>query len=381
MQNIKLQENDFKLGEAVPWPIYGKNGNLLLDQGQVVGSQKLIDGLLVRGVFRKASADEILKAEQAAKSAKFSLDSPFNVLDALRINLQRILTDISASVESDYNERLLKIAKVIQKLCFENSDAALGAIILDQKSAYTNIHPILCAILTELMTRRQNIPDEDRLLYIAAALTQNVGMLELQAELTNQTEKLTEEQSKSIKEHPLKSKEIMQGLGVVHEEWLNTILFHHERPDGKGYPSGLTRDEIPVYAKILSVTDIYSAMVLPRKYRDGFYVKKALQDIFLQRGKAVDEQIAQLLIKEIGIYPPGTFVKLANGETAIVLRRGTRNAASPLVLSIINISGQAIEKPIQRDTIHKDIYGIIEVVPRLEDLQINRDEIWNIGSK
>jgi len=381
MQNIKLQENDFKLGEAVPWPIYGKNGNLLLDQGQVVGSQKLIDGLLVRGVFRKASADEILKAEQAAKSAKFSLDSPFNVLDALRINLQRILTDISASVESDYNERLLKIAKVIQKLCFENSDAALGAIILDQKSAYTNIHPILCAILTELMTRRQNIPDEDRLLYIAAALTQNVGMLELQAELTNQTEKLTEEQSKSIKEHPLKSKEIMQGLGVVHEEWLNTILFHHERPDGKGYPSGLTRDEIPVYAKILSVTDIYSAMVLPRKYRDGFYVKKALQDIFLQRGKAVDEQIAQLLIKEIGIYPPGTFVKLANGETAIVLRRGTRNAASPLVLSILNISGQTIEKPIQRDTIHKDIYGIIEVVPRLEDLQINRDEIWNIGSK
>lgn len=384
MQNIKLQEIDFKVGKPLQWPVYGQNGNLLLNQGQVVGSQKLIDGLLIRGVFRKATAEDILKAEQAkkaAKAAKFSLDSPFNVLDALRINLQRILTDISASVESDYNERLLKIAKVIQKLCFENSDAALGAIILDQKSDCTNIHPILCAILTELMTRRQNIPDEDRLLYIAAALTQNVGMLELQGELTSQTEKLTEEQIKSIKEHPFKSKEIMQGLGVEHKEWLNTILFHHERPDGKGYPSGLTRDEIPVFAKILGVTDIYSAMVLPRQYRDGFYVKKALQDIFLQRGKAVDEQIAQLLIKEIGIYPPGTFVKLVNGETAIVLRRGTRNAASPLVLSILDISGQAIEKPVQRDTIHKDIYGIIKVVPRLEHLEINRDEIWNIGSK
>jgi len=382
MENIQLKDTDFIIGKSLPWPIYSSNGALLLDQGQVLNSQKLIDGLLVRGACRRPTADDILKAKQAKKTQqdeKFSLDSPFNVLDALRVNLQRILTDITSNVESDYNDRIIKLTKVIQKLCFENSDAALGAIILDQKSAYTNIHPILCAILTELMTRRQKVPDEDRLLYIAAALTQNVGMLELQGELTNQTEKLTEAQSKTVKEHPNISKEIMQGLGVMHEEWLNTILFHHERPDGKGYPLGLSGDDIPIQAKILSVTDIYSAMVLPRKYRDGYYVKKALQDIFLQRGKSVDVHIAQLLIKEIGIYPPGTFVRLFNGETAIVLRRGVRDAASPLVLSILNISGDALAKPIQRDTIHKDIYGIKEVVPRLQELEINRDEIWSIG--
>jgi len=379
MENIQLKETDFIIGESLPWPVYGANGGLLLVQGQVIGSQKLIDGLLKRGASRIATAEEISKAQQAEQAEKFSLDSPFNVLDALRVNLQRILTDITSKVDSDYNNRIIKLTKVIQKLCFENSDAALGAIILDQKSAYTNIHPILCAILTELLTRRQKIPDEDRLLYIAAALTQNVGMLELQGELTNQTEKLTEAQSKVIKEHPNISKEIMQGLGIVHEEWLNTILFHHERPDGNGYPQKLSGDDIPVQAKVLSVTDIYSAMVLPRKYRDGFYVKKALQDIFLQRGKSVDVHIAQLLIKEIGIYPPGTFVKLVNGETAIVLRRGTRNAASPLVLSILNLSGDPIQKPVQRDTIHKDVYGIIQVVPRLEELTIDRDEIWSIG--
>ena len=120
-------------------------------------------------------------------------------------------------------------------------------------------------------------------------------------------------------------------------------------------------------------------MILPRKYRDGYYVKKALQNIFLQRGKLVDERITQLLIKEIGIYPPGTFVKLTNGDTAIVLRRGTKNANSPIVLSIVTPRGAFFEKPKQRDTIHKDIYGITKVVSRPEDFTMNREEIWGAG--
>ncbi len=379
MQKKELKETDFIVGKPLAWPVYSGEGDLLLDQGQLIGNQKLIQALLTRRVYRKLTAEEIKKNK--AEATKSSLDSPFFVLDALRVNLLRILTDINNETPSDYNLRITKLATVIQRICFENADAALGAIILDQKSAYTNIHPILSAILTELLIRRLKVPADERLLYISAALTQNVGMLELQAQLTNQTSKLTESQSKEIKQHPFKSKEIMQGLGIEHNEWLDTILFHHERPDGNGYPNGMRGDDIPLFARLLSVTDIYSAMVLPRKYRDGFYVKKALQDIFLLRGKAVDETVAQLLIKEIGIYPPGTFVRLANGETAIVLRRGVKSAASPLILSILDINHNKMDKMLRRDTIHKDIYGIIEVIPRPNQLVIDRDEIWNIRAK
>lgn len=376
-QKIKIKKDEIIIGQALTWPIFGADGELLLDKGCNVTNEKQKDILITRGVYRNPTKEEIAMAK---KKQHFSLESPFNILDAIRFNLKRILTDMTTGVEDDYNHRVIRLASVIQKLSYENADAALGAIILDQNAPYTNVHPVMCSILTELMTRRLKLPTEDRLLYIAAALTQNIGMLELQNQLSNQSDKLTEQQRNFIKQHPYQSKEILQGMGIEQKEWLNTVLYHHERPDGLGYPNGLKDNEIPQFAKLLSITDIYSAMILPRKYRDGIYIKKALQDIFIQRGQSVDEKSAQLLIKEIGIYPPGTFVKLANGDTAIVLRRGTKNANSPLVLSVAGPRGAYYERPKQRDSIHKDIYGIKEVVPRLPDLTLNRDEIWGINS-
>lgn len=376
MQIRKIKNNELIAGQSLPWSVYSNEGKLLLDQGQVISNEKQIERLLAIGVFREPTAEEILKE---GKSTDVNEDSPFILLDRLKIELEVVLTDITSNIKSDYNSRIIEQTKVVQTLCFTNSDAVLASIIFDQESSYSNIHPIYCAVLTELLTRRQNIPSEDRLLFIAAALTQNIGMRELQDQLSHQTEPLTEVQQKAIKEHPYKSMEILVEHGIDHHEWLNTILYHHERPDGQGYPVGMKGDDIPAHAKVLSLIDIYSAMILPRKYRDGFFVKKALQKIFLQRGKLVDEHIAQLLIKEIGVYPPGTFVKLANGEIAIVLRRGAHNANSPLVLSIIAPRGGFFEKPKRRDTIHKDIFGIIKVIPRPEGFKMNRNEIWGSG--
>ena len=380
MQKIKLKEHELIVGMPLLWSVYGANSELLLDKGHKLSSEKQKQTLLEIGLYREPTLEEQAKAREKDKNySQFSLDSPFNVLDAISLNLKRVLSDMNNRVESDYNYRVIRLASVVQKLCYENADAALGAILLDQDAAYTNIHPVLCSILTELMTRRLQIPKEDRLIYLAAALTQNIGMLELQNQLTQQTAKLTEQQRKAIKQHPFQSKEILQGLGISHKEWLDTVLYHHERPDGNGYPVGLKGDKLSVFAKILSLTDIYSAMVLPRKYRDGFYVKKALQDIFIQRGKSVDEESATLLIKEVGVYPPGTFVKLANGDTAIVLRRGIKSANSPLVLCIINPRGELYEKTKRRDTIHKDIYGVVKVLPRIQNLKLDRDEIWGLS--
>ena len=376
-----ILEEELIVGEPLPWNIYGIDNELLLHQGYVLGSKRQKEVLLSRGVFRE-SADEELAVDgvEEQSSNHSSVECPFFILDTLKVNLKGILTDITNSVVGDYNHKITKLADNIQRLCNENSDPALGAMHLDQNSPYTNVHPILCAILTELLIRRQNIPPKDRLLYISAALTQNIGMLELQQQLSNQTEKLTDAQRKAIRDHPHKSKEMLQSVGIDHKEWLDTVLHHHERPDGSGYPLGLKGKEISMQAKILSVADIYSAMILPRNYRDAFNVKKALKDIFLQRGKLVDEKTSHLLIKEIGIYPPGTFVKLVNGDIAIVIKRATENVHSPLVLSIMCSKGDLFETPKERETLEKEDYAIKEVVHNIGNIRIYQDEIWDINN-
>ncbi len=378
MQKIQLKENELIVGKPLPWPVYGHDGELLLNKGQSLKNEQQKHILLTRGLFREPNAQE---ARQLEIQEKFSLSSPFNVLDAIRLNVTRILEDMSSSVNSDYNQRIIKVATVIQKLCYENADAALGAIILDQQALYTHVHPIMCALLTELLLRRNKIPEQDRLIYIAAALTQNIGMLELQESLSKQSTPLTEQQQITIRKHPELSREILQFLGINDKEWLETVRNHHERPDGSGYPRGLQGNNINLYARLLSLTDIYSAMVLPRQYRDGYFVKKALRDIFMQRGETVDKNLAQLLIKELGVYPPGTYVKLANGDTAIVIRRGVKQANYPLVLSVLSPRGAPYKNPQHKDTKFQDLYGIIEVVPKIDNLKLDRNQIWGLGKK
>nr|WP_305909861.1 hypothetical protein [Methylomarinum sp. Ch1-1]MDP4522799.1 hypothetical protein [Methylomarinum sp. Ch1-1] len=155
MKTIQLKENDLSVGSPLPWPVYAHDGELLLERGQLLSSERQKRILLTRGLYREANAGETKELE---KQEKFSLASPFNVLDAIRQNVTRILNDMNQSLTSDYNQRVTKVASVIQKLCYENTDAALGAIILDQQALYTEIHPIMCAILSELLLRRKNSP-------------------------------------------------------------------------------------------------------------------------------------------------------------------------------------------------------------------------------
>jgi HD-GYP domain-containing protein (c-di-GMP phosphodiesterase class II) len=378
MKKIQLNKKDLTLGEPLSWPVYGIDGELLFEQGQAISSSRQIHILITRGLYREATIEE---SRQLDRELKFSLSSPFNVLDAIRINVTRILDDMNNSVQSNYTERTIKVATVIQKLCYENADAALGAIILDQTTDYIHIHPVMCALLTELLLRRKKIPQQDRLLYIAAALTQNIGMLDLQSQLNQQTEPLSPQQRQNIDQHPLISVDILRNLGVADKEWLDTVLNHHEKPDGSGYPNGFKAEQISLQARTLSLCDIYSAMILPREYRDGYFIKKALRDIFLQRGSTVDHELAQLLIRELGIYPPGTFVQLLNGDIAIVTRRAIKQANAPQVLSIISPRGTPYKHPQQRNTKLQDLFGITKVLPRPENLTLNRNQIWGLGRK
>ena len=92
----------------------------------------------------------------------------------------------------------------------------------------------------------------------------------------------------------------------------------------------------------------------------------------------VDEQLAVLLIKEIGVYPPGSFVKLANNETAVVLRRGIKKANCPVCLSVISPRGAPYQNPIMRDTKEDKSYAIEAVIPRDKGMELDFNKLWGV---
>ncbi len=378
MPKIRLEPEDLWVGKPVPWPVYATDGTLLLGEGQVVHSERQKRVLVEKGLRPK---DELSEKSPPSEEPERSFWSPFEQLADTRDRLRKILLQICYGYEpeSDFQGRIYRLARDIQALCTENADAALGALILDQECAYSNAHPILCAIICELVSRRLRLEPDRRLTLAAAALTQNLGMLELQDVLAEQSEPLTVEQRECVNQHPAKGAAMLRSAGISDEAWLEAILMHHERPDGQGYPAGRPADAIPTHICLLSLADMYSAMVLPRRYRDGLQVQRALREIFAQRGKVVDEAMAERLIREIGVYPPGCFVQLANGDIGVVIKRSLKDASHPTVNAVISARGGLYSRPLRRDTHHEDLYAIKTVLPRQESVPMDLPRLWGLA--
>ena len=133
-------------------------------------------------------------------------------------------------------------------------------------------------------------------------------------------------------------------------------------------------ETIPLAIRIISLADTYSAMVTPRVYRAQILARDALRDIFLKRGGEMDAELAQAFIKELGVFPPGTFVKLQNGEVGIVSRRGD-NAMQPIVQSVIGPRGAPLPNCIKRDSADAD-YAIREMVVRDRAAKLDVHRMW-----
>lgn len=376
MEKIKVLESDLHVGIPLEWAIYDEHKRLILDKGYMLNSEKQKQILLAQGIFRLNCHVHQPEKPRPVNDSKFFKGTTHDTLKLLSKTLSELFDKIEQNIPDDYTSHFMELACIIQKLCKHQCDAALGTILLDRNFTYSHSHPLLCAVLSELLAKRKHFPAKERKIFIAAALTQNIGMVDLQKTLTNQPSPLSDEQRNIVKTHPELGRALLQKNGIDSQDWLDAVHYHHERIDGKGYPEGLSGDSIPVAAKILSLADIYSAMILPRAYRDGFYVKKALRDIFLQRGSSVDDSLAQLIIKEIGFYPPGTFVILANGETGIVLKRGSIRAESALVLSLLNPQGKPFIKPRKRNGEESTAFNIKKATQRLESLAIQPDRFW-----
>lgn len=253
----------------------------------------------------------------------------------------------------DVPSRLAKISELLRIIIVFDPNAALGAIhLLGCANNYAIIHSIYTALLSGLLGRRRHLSDEDNELIISAALTMNLGMLKLQGQLYQQASPLTSEQRRQVIEHPKDSVMLLKKAGIESEDWLAMVLHRHEKNDGSGYPNKLSGDAISEGAKVIALADIYTSLITGRKYRAPVLAHEAIKSLFAKRGGEIDEQLANQFIRETGIYPPGTFATLQNGEIALITKRATvKNSETSglYALALISPRGAFYREPQKRD--------------------------------
>ena len=309
---------------------------------QTIPSAQVLEGMCKYILYRYVHDGE------TAHGKKQKRINVFAELANFIFRLKHIFTSLE---ESDIAclGKIEHLAKDIQEMCRLEPDAAIALFHLPNEHPYSVFHVIQCAILCAFLSQEEGLSEHDQRIVIAAALTANVSMHALQDRLSKQDGMLTPDQDDEVKLHPEKSVYLLQVVGVKDKIWLKTVLNHHERGDASGYPAGLLFDEIGQGGLMQAVVDCYSEMVSTRDYREPLFIKDALSTFLLNNSKTYDEHYALQIIKQLSIYPPGSFVELNNGEIAIVMKRGTKNPMKPIVKSFIGPDKKRYINPLYRE--------------------------------
>jgi hypothetical protein len=190
--------------------------------------------------------------------------------------------------------------------------------------------------------------DEQRLALVdKAALTMNVGSWRLQDQLARHPRAVASaEERAKLDAHPAQGVALLQAAGVTDAAWLEAVQRHHDDGLARQPLSALTPGQ--QVAALLRRVDRYGAMLCRRTGREAQSATQAAQRACLGPDGRPDE-VGAVLLKALGLYPPGSYVALASNETGIVLARGA-TPTQPMVACLLNTQGMARSEPRLRNT-------------------------------
>ncbi|MBF0402420.1 HD domain-containing phosphohydrolase [Candidatus Magnetominusculus xianensis] len=375
MKPRRVTKGEIVIGRPLSTSIYDDQGQLLLKRGHVIAVNdvpKSIDAIVFEHEPHEIPgwADEYEKAEAMLDQQ----DSPFELLALLQFRQMSLFKNIAT--EKDFKSKAMVLAALVEEICKNDEDLALGTIMLDNQGSYSVKHHIHTAIVCNIIAKKLGWSLRERTSLTLAALTMNIGMIELQDVLHNQSDPLTNSQKTELHRHPIVGAEMIRNFGITDELWCTTVAQHHEMVDGSGYPKNLKEGDIIPAARLLSLSDIYCARVSGRDYRPALAPSLAMKEIFLN--SKIDTDLGMLFIKHMGIFPPGTFVRLKSNEIAIVTQRGSK-VNYPIVHAVIRRTGEVAFVPPRRDTSVAE-YAITALIPSENvNITVNRYQLWGYG--
>jgi HD-GYP domain-containing protein (c-di-GMP phosphodiesterase class II) len=194
-------------------------------------------------------------------------------------------------------EQIANLAKAAEenRELFVGTVKALAAAI-DGKDKYTRGHSERVARISVAIGKRMNLPADELETLRISALLHDVGKIAIDDSILKKPAALTDEEYEIMKSHPKAGYKIMSQIPAM-TPYLPGMYMHHEMVNGKGYPQGLTGDQIPLQGKIVSVADTFDAMTIDRPYSKGMELQPALARLRELVGTRYQSEVVEALVE------------------------------------------------------------------------------------
>jgi putative nucleotidyltransferase with HDIG domain len=228
----------------------------------------------------------------------------------------------------------------------QNRTALIALTALKTYDNYTFTHMVNVSILAMAQARALGIEGTLLREFGIAGLMHDIGKVRTPTEILNKPEKLTDTEFAIMKRHVVDGAAILRRTPEMPAMAPVVAFEHHLRLDGTGYPGGVRRGSLNLATMICSIADVYDAMRSQRKYQQSFPSDRVRAVLETHRTQ-FDQHLVRRFVQLIGIYPPGTLVRLDTQEIAVVLKVYAPDPHKPRVRVVMGRTGETLPRPFE----------------------------------
>ncbi len=400
MNLVQVTQESIIIGQPLPFPLRDEAGILRARKGYVIVDRDDLEAMRGRGLGFYVDVSESEQHQKAFVGKLFELvrderplgkiaqaklttkdlsashldiggDAP-NWLD-LQAKGNRLLRDFNAD---HFPDKLERLHTQLNGQSHRNPDGVLFALFhlaASEIQLYSATHAMLVSVICGLTARDVlGWPEQLESTVCKAALTMNIGMTGLQDQLALQREAPSAAQRRQIEQHPARSVDLLKKMGLHDPDWLEAVRDHHRTPAG----DFASRTPAQRMARLIQRADMFAARLAPRASRRPGLAAVAMQACYFDENRQIDEAGAAL-IKAVGVYSPGSLVRLVNQEIGVVVRRGA-NTTTPRVAILVNRDGIATSEHMLRDTSQRELRIASSVAQHECKVKINLDRLLSL---
>lgn len=307
MERIKVL--DLEPGMVVEKNIFDKFGKLLLAEGTML-KQQHIKKLELYGVkeiaIEKDNNVNLETSNMQTTESDIIYQEAFNAIKDILVKVRK-----SQSIDTGL------IAEIVENIIdqiTQDAQTFFRMTSIREVDNYTYLHSIDVCIYAIIMGKSLGLDNKNLHRLGLGAILHDIGKGKIPTEILFKPGPLTDEEYNIMKNHTTYGYEIITSISNLDTITADIALQHHERWDGRGYPGRLKGNNINIFARIVTICDIYDALTSNRVYRGRILPHEAAEYIISNNGVIADPALTKYFVQNVAVYPVGAIVLLSTGE-------------------------------------------------------------------